>query len=211
MVATGAFGVNEARASLETSLREIGTDYLDFYLLHDYVVTENPPDELLEFLAAAVKSGKIRYFGLGTGIENILRALDTQPSLCGILQFENSVLARNLEKIPVGGPQRLVITFGSLSASYHAVAAFLKAHGELARSWSAKLGMDCSREETISALMLNYAASKNSNGLVLFSSRDEARTSRNVKAVLESRISPQQAETFGQLVAREMMPALRPA
>src|SRR5579862_849047 len=85
MVRSGAFGASEARASLETSLRELGVDTIDFYLLHDYVVSEVPPDELLEFLAGAVSSGKIRYFGLGTGIENILRGLQMQPALCGVL------------------------------------------------------------------------------------------------------------------------------
>lgn len=208
MVTTGAFGVKEARASLETSLREIGTDYLDFFLLHDYVVSENPPDELLKFLEEAIASGKIRYFGMGTGIENILRALETQPALCSILQFENGVLVRNVEKIPPGGPHGLLITFGALSDSYKAVSEFLKNHSELVRTWSAKLAVDCSREETISALMLNYAACKNPNGLVLFSSRDAARASRNVKAVLEPWISPEQAAAFGKLVEQDVMPVL---
>src|SRR5580700_8294031 len=60
LVKGGAFGVQDARTSLETSLRELGTDYIDFFLLHDYAVSEDPPDELVVFLTDAAKAGKIR-------------------------------------------------------------------------------------------------------------------------------------------------------
>ena len=207
LVKGARFSVKDAQTSLETSLRELRTDYIDFYLLHDYAVSENSPDELVAFLKDAVKAGKIRYFGLGTGIENILRALECQPELCSIVQFENSVLHRNVERLPPGGPYQLIITHGSLSASYHSVSTFLKAHGELARDWSTKLGIDCSKDETISALMLNYALQANRNGLVLFSSTDASRVRRNVRAVLEPDLSPAQVELFGQQVERDLPPA----
>src|SRR5665213_1888291 len=82
LVKTSVFNATAAQTSLETSLRELGTDYVDFFLLHDYVVSEDSPAELVAFLTDAVKSGKIRYFGLGTGIENILKALACQSELC---------------------------------------------------------------------------------------------------------------------------------
>ena len=203
--------MKDAQTNLETSLRELGTDYIDFYLLHEYAVSENSPDELVAYLTGAVKAGKIRYFGLGTGIENVLRALECQPELCSIVQFENSVLRRNVEKLPRGGPHRLTITFGSLSSSYDSVSAFLKAHSETTRNWSTKLAVDCSRDETISALMLNYSAHKNPNGLVLFSSKDASRVNRNVRSVLESELSPVQLELFGQFVERDFKPTIQMA
>jgi aryl-alcohol dehydrogenase-like predicted oxidoreductase len=55
---------------LEPSLRELGTDYVDFYLLNDHVAGDHSSDELVAFLGQAVKAGKIRYFGLGTSIDN---------------------------------------------------------------------------------------------------------------------------------------------
>ena len=206
LVKSGAFSVKDAQTSLETSLHELGTDYIDFFLLHEYTVSENSPDELVAFLTDTVKAGKIRYFGLATGIETVSRALELQPELCRIVQFENSVLHRNVERLPRGGPNRLTITFGSLSASYHSVSAFLKAHNEIAGSWSKKLAVDCSKDETISALMLNYSVQADPNGLVLFSSKDAPRVNRNVRAVLEPELSPKQVELFGQLAGRDLMP-----
>ena len=211
LVKSGAFSVKDAQTSLETSLRELGTDYIDFFLLHEYTVSENSPDELVAFLTDTVKAGKIRYFGLATGIETVLRALEHQPELCTIVQFENSVLHRNVERLPRGGPHRLTITFGSLSPGFHSVSGFLKAHREIAGNWSKKLAVDCSRDETISALMLNYSVQANPNGLVLFSSKDASRVNRNVRAVLEPDVSPEQVELFGQLVERDLMPSIRTA
>jgi D-threo-aldose 1-dehydrogenase len=211
LVTSGAFSVKDAQTSLETSLRELGTDYIDFFLLHEYTVSENSPDELVAFLTDTVRAGKIRYFGLATGIETVMQALELQPELCTIVQFENSVFHRNVERLPRSGPYRLAITFGSLSLSYQSVSGFLKVHSETVENWSKKLAVDCSKDETISALMLNYSVQANPNGLVLFSSNDASRVNRNVRAVLEPEFSPSQVELFGQLVEQDMMSTNRPA
>jgi len=169
-VKSGRFRAADARASLETSLRELSTDYIDLFLLHDYGVDDHATDELVAFLEAAVKAGKIRYFGLGTGIDNVLRALATQPELCNVIQFENSVLIRNKEKLPPNIPAQLVITHGALSASFRTVSAFLRAQPAAAKKWTAEVGVDCSNEDVLSALMLNYAVKANPDGMVVFSS-----------------------------------------
>lgn len=207
MVTSGGFSAEHARRSLETSLRELGTDYIDFFLLHEYSVAEDTPHELIAFLTDAASAKKIRYWGLGTGIENILRALECQPELCRIAQFENSVLHRNLERLPQGGPHVLTITHGSLGDSYRTVSARLGAHPRVKQNWSDALGLDCSKDEIVASLMLNYAVQANPNGLVLFSSKNAARVSENIRAVLDPEVSAAQADLFGQLVKRDVMQA----
>jgi aryl-alcohol dehydrogenase-like predicted oxidoreductase len=211
LVKSGAFSAQQAQGSLETSLRELSTDHIDFYLLHDYIVSERPPDELLAFLESSVKAGKIRAFGIGTSFENVLQALQLQPRLCSVLQFQNSVLTRNSDYLPRDNSNRLVITHGALGGSYRSVLTFLEARRDVAKDWAAKLGCDRLDENTLSALMLNYAADANPKGLVLFSSRDPVRVSRNVKAVLESDFSPAQIAMFGELVNQESPPIVAPA
>jgi len=206
LVKSGAFTAQQAKVSLETSLRELSTDHIDFYLLHDYIVSEQPPDELLAFLENSVKAGKIRSFGIGTGFENVLQALERQPRLCSILQFQNSVLTRNSECLPRSNSNQLVITHGALGGSYRSVLTFLEARRDVAKDWAAKLGCHRLDEHTLSALMLNYAADANPKGLVLFSSRDSVRVSRNVKSILESDFSPAQIAMFGELVNQESPP-----
>jgi D-threo-aldose 1-dehydrogenase len=200
LVKGGAFSVQQAQRSLETSLRELGTDHVDFYLLHDYIVGENHPDELLTFLENSVKAGKIHSFGIGTSFDNVLRALEQQPLLCSILQFQNSVLTRTRDRLPPGNLDRLVITHGALGGNYRSVLTFLEARTDVAKAWMAKIGCHRLDRETLSALMLKYAADANPRGPVLFSSRDPARVRRNVKAVLEPAFSRAQVATFGELV-----------
>src|ERR1700674_1162103 len=196
LVKSDAFSAQQAQVSLETSLRELSTDHIDFYLLHDYVVSEQPPDELLAFLENSVKAGKNRSFGIGTSFETILQALERQPRLCSVLQFQNNVLNRNIDYLPLGNSDRLVITHGALGGSYRSVQTFLEARKDVAKDWAVKLGSEPLDENTLSAFMLNYAADANPKGLVLFSSRDPLRVSRNVKAVLEPEFSPAQIAMF---------------
>jgi hypothetical protein len=76
-------------------------------------------------------------------------------------------------------------------------------HGE---NWSEKLGADCSQEDTISALLLNFAVEANPHGLILFSSVKSTRVTKNAGAVLEPHFSAEQVALFGQLVERELKP-----
>ena len=56
----------EALADLDTSLRELGTDYLDIWYLHMKNEPEQVTDDLLEAQRVAKQSGKIRFAGVST-------------------------------------------------------------------------------------------------------------------------------------------------
>ena len=56
----------EALADLETSLRELGTDYLDIWYLHSKSDPAEVSDDLLEAQRAAKRGGKIRFAGVST-------------------------------------------------------------------------------------------------------------------------------------------------
>ena len=56
----------EAQDELDTSLRELGTDYLDIWYLHAKGAPEEVTDDLLEVQRAAKKAGKIRFAGVST-------------------------------------------------------------------------------------------------------------------------------------------------
>ena len=198
LAAPSPFAADECRKSLETSLRELGTDYLDFFLLHDYVVTGAEHEELLAFLESAVRSGKIRFFGIGTGIVQVLHALQSQPEFCRMVQFENSAVVRNFRDFDTAVTE-LVITHGSLGNSFQKLHSSLVSNRGLARSWSQKLGLDCSNGETLATLMLNYAVFANSKGLVLFSSTSVSRTEKNVRSIFQNGFSDEQLAVFGKL------------
>ncbi len=60
----------EATAELETSLKELGTDYLDIWYIHSKDKPAQVPDELVEAWSRAKQQGKIRHIGLSTHSPN---------------------------------------------------------------------------------------------------------------------------------------------
>jgi hypothetical protein len=63
---TGARTKEEALDHLNTSLKELGTDYLDIWYLHGKTSAAQITDQLLEAQEIAKKEGKIRFAGLST-------------------------------------------------------------------------------------------------------------------------------------------------
>ncbi len=63
---SAATNKQEAENHLNTSLKELGTDYLDIWYLHNRSTPEEVTDELLEFQQAMKKAGKIRFAGVST-------------------------------------------------------------------------------------------------------------------------------------------------
>jgi aryl-alcohol dehydrogenase-like predicted oxidoreductase len=59
----GGNGARHIHASIEASLRRLQTDHVDMYWLHVWD-SVTPAEELLETMAALVRSGKIRYWGM---------------------------------------------------------------------------------------------------------------------------------------------------
>ncbi|MGO9317451.1 MAG: aldo/keto reductase [Terracidiphilus sp.] len=64
----------ELQKHLETSLRELNTDYIDIWYLHAKSKPEEIPDEMIEVQQQAKKQGKIRFTGVSThsGQQNLL-------------------------------------------------------------------------------------------------------------------------------------------
>lgn len=88
---------------LENSLRRLGTDYIDLWLLHVYD-PDTPLEETMSVLDAAVSSGKVRYFGVSnhTGWQTA-RATSYQGAWPGRVpvvasQVEYSLLQRGVER-----------------------------------------------------------------------------------------------------------------
>jgi len=79
----------EALADLDTSLRELGTDYLDIWYLHNKSSPEEVADDLLEAQETAKKEGKIRFAGVSTHfnmpdmLANLVRRGRTDVTLAG--------------------------------------------------------------------------------------------------------------------------------
>jgi aryl-alcohol dehydrogenase-like predicted oxidoreductase len=153
-----------ARRSLETSLRELGTDHVDILFLHDPA----PSDELdlpsvCAYLEEARQAGHIRCWGVAGEYEPCaaIRPLLGEQA---VLQVRDDVLGRRKE-----GLEDPLITFGTIAGVLGELRSRLSTL-EAQRRWSAELELDCSQPGTIFELLLREALDFNARGVVLLSS-----------------------------------------
>ncbi len=88
------------RESLEGSLRRLGTDYIDVYLLHVWGLTVERALEARELLERFVQEGKIRTYGWSTDRADAVRAFAGAPH-CGVVEQQLSVLDGSAEMLAV--------------------------------------------------------------------------------------------------------------
>ena len=154
-----------ARRSLETSLRELGTDHVDAFLIHG----AGPGDAIdMEELAGTLEdlraAGSVRAWGIaseGQASADLVEGIDPHP----VLQIRDDVF----EPFSAPDPDWPPITFGVLSAALPRIHEHLARSERLCADWSRAVGEDCGRSEVLSALLLRGALLRNPRGTVLFS------------------------------------------
>src|SRR5689334_21712133 len=82
---------DEALRDLDTSLKELGTDFVDIWYLHAKGTPSEVTGDLIEAQQAAKKAGKIRFAGVSThgGQRELLPWLATNPNVDVILTAYN--------------------------------------------------------------------------------------------------------------------------
>jgi aryl-alcohol dehydrogenase-like predicted oxidoreductase len=129
-VHTGGNGAKHIHAALEGSLRRLRTDYVDLFWIHVWD-SVTPADELLQTMAALVRAGKIRYWGMSNAPAWYIAKLATLASVRGVpgpiaLQFFYSLVNRDIEDehVPLAAEfgQALVpwspLAYGLLTGKY---------------------------------------------------------------------------------------------
>ncbi|HMD70378.1 MAG TPA: aldo/keto reductase [Bryobacteraceae bacterium] len=83
----------EALEQLDTSLKELGTDYLDIWYLHGKDKPADVSDDLIEAQQIAIKAGKVRYPGVSTHNLDMLPFLTKHEKVDVILANYNFTMA----------------------------------------------------------------------------------------------------------------------
>jgi aryl-alcohol dehydrogenase-like predicted oxidoreductase len=196
MVQRHNFSPEEARTSLETSLRELRVDHIDVLLLHGGRPEDCTP-ELFAYLDGARREGKIGRIGVGTDVESAVTILRDAPQFAEVVQFEHSVLAPGVSRIPADSGAT-VITHGSL-AGLGELRGYLNANPDEAKRWSDAVGADCTDPKALAALMLLYAVQTGGRGPVLFASTKLDNIRSNAEAVRNEAYTAEQVSRFAEL------------
>lgn len=197
LVVHGDFSLSAARQSVERSLRELRTDYVDVLLAHE-IRPDDLQDDLLSFLEECVHSGKARAVGVATDRASAAELAERAPLLGQVVQSPDSIL--DAQTLPAAVPMATTwITHSGLGTTLASVDAHL-ARVELRRQWSEQVGLELADPAALPRLMLACALQRNPMGVVLVSSRSAAHLRDNV-AVLADPPPHAALETFQRLVA----------
>jgi aryl-alcohol dehydrogenase-like predicted oxidoreductase len=97
----GGNGSKHIHAALEASLRRLRTDHIDLYWVHVWDCV-TPAEELLETMAALIRAGRIRYWGISNAPAWYVARIATLAALRGqpgpiAMQYFHSLVSRGME------------------------------------------------------------------------------------------------------------------
>jgi len=107
------FDVRLAQTSLEGSLRRLGRDYIDLYLLHEPYIEEIDTDAWRSWLDGTVRAGQIRQYGMASPLEMLAPFLKEPNALTAVIQTLDSVDGNEAD-ILLNFGKPLQITYGYL-------------------------------------------------------------------------------------------------
>lgn len=197
------FDAMSAQRSLERSLRELGTDYVDLLLLHDPEPGLFNPEEVYDMLEGARVSGKIRAWGVAGEPEPVAAVIDALPGPTPVVQVRDDIF-RQADRPALSPKSDYLITFGVLGFALPKILAHLATDVERTRQWSTAVGADCASPQTIANLLLKDAARANAAGTVLYSTTRLERV-RDAAACLSTAPNQPDAslDAFRRLVAEQ--------
>jgi hypothetical protein len=188
-----------ACASLETSLRELGTDYVDLLFIHDPGAVALPDmDDLAGTLESLREAGRIRAWGV-SGEPGPALLLSTGWPQC-VPQLRNDVFS-------FGAPQTSgkvpPIYFGVFAEALGRIRGRLLADEKLRAGWQQETGLDCADTKVLARLLLQDALDRNREGGAIFATTQPKRIGEAVAAaaVLRGPNPLVPLNTFRRLVA----------
>lgn len=193
MPISGQFAVHMAKASLEKSLIELKTDYIDILFLHD-CTKDDLTEEHIDFLKGQITAGKIRTYGVATSIEAVV-AIEKCYGSQFILQFPNSVINHNHKQLVYR--RNPFLTYS----------AFLDARAVMScistiRFNLQAIDLSSINQEEVYELMLCYALNTNKNGAVIVSMLSDQHLQTNLRIIEQPRFNPEQVNVFAETVKK---------
>ncbi len=177
------FSAEEARFSLDRSLRALRSDRIDVWLLHEATAADLHDDRLLRFLEDSVTSGKIGTFGVGSERAKIAMLLSLRKEYCRVVQCEWSICDP-----PVPAIAAFRIHHRALTANFCSLHEALQADAARCDRWSKAVGEDLRDAAVLASLMLSAAVGGNPHSIILFSSKDEKHIQNNSRIAGEEKL-----------------------
>lgn len=195
------FAPGDFAKSVETSLRELKTSYLDILLLHECALADVENPAFRDALQTLKREGKIRAFGLATGVDETIRIANVHPELASVVQIPSNIWDMGIARLPARAAA-LTVTHSCFSG-LNRLFDRLSTDQQFASRWRSLTHIDPQNRAEIPHLLLAHAKDANPDGIVLFSSTKPDRIRSNVEALRERRISDAQITGLESLIREE--------
>jgi hypothetical protein len=196
---SGAFSAEAARTSLERSLKSLGTDRIDLFLLHEPTLQDAGSSEILDFLEGEVTRGTILAYGCGGEFPMIREIALAGFPTSRWLQFEDHVLAPHVGEMRALGAN--CITYRTFLKALPVLSQWLDANPKIRSEWEVTLGLNLSPDGALAALLLGLSMQANEGGIVLFSSSRCDRIRHAARMADGNAVSKEQIQGFAKLIA----------
>lgn len=110
------WSVARARRALDASLRRLGRDYIDLYMLHEPHLAQLETDEWLRWLEQERNAGRVQRFGIAVEADRLGAFVTAESPLANIVQTIDSLELREADTLLRAG-RPLQITYGYVSAA----------------------------------------------------------------------------------------------
>jgi len=190
----GFYSVGDARNSIEKSLLELQTDYIDILFIHDCRLEDELSDELLVFLDSLIQEGKIRAWGLATGRQwapSLFAKLSHKPQ---VAQYENNIWTSSEDNENEGLQTHSI---------FHSPFGGMKKHSaihqlcmnEALLSWASREGIQIDHEN-FRRFMLEAAIDLAGGGIVICSMFNHKHIKENIAAMDNPLLNKEQIHNF---------------
>jgi len=180
------FNAAGARKSLERSLRLLGRERVELFLLHEPERQDLVHDDLLAFLVEMRTAGKIGNFGIGGESARVAELYATRRAYTPVLQFEQSIFGPMLQT-----PEAFRVHYRTFHRAETALLARFEQDRGLGWWWSEMVGADLQEPPVLARLLLKGALEEYPGALTLFSTSSEEHIYDNVAASMDERLKEQ--------------------
>jgi aryl-alcohol dehydrogenase-like predicted oxidoreductase len=204
------FSVDALQASLETSLHELRTDYVDILLMHAAPISTVYQEDLLQALERLVESGKVRLAGISGDSAVMDRYFAVRPGVLTTAQFSLDVADLELVELARRNADLLLVAnhpFGGAMGVDAARATVARLHASTELPATLREKLDPRDTQVLPELLLNCCLRGTGVSAVVAAMMREHHLRSNVQALAVCRFSASELALLRQAWARCRAPS----
>lgn len=194
----GAFAPAQIKLSVERSLRELKTDYLDILLLHECTLADIQEDKLLRTLEALIQAGKTRAVGFAATSNEIIR-IQNAGIRAPIVQAPNDALNQQVTSYHIADEQQF-FSHSSLRPILPFMANKYAEDKSFADQFRTQTSVDPGDVSDLVTLLLAIELNRNVQGVTLFSSLNPERLANQMQQINTRNFTLTQLESAERLI-----------